>query len=126
MVVLDSCPKHNMVAYTEFHEVIDFLVRSSIHHALTLIPVVSTTFVEQFWTSAKSKIINNVRSSQGNYTLEGTDQEAQEASQTCYYTPQSLDEECILGAKIGRKESLKEELDAKGVCIQTGEEICQG
>ncbi|GJT80098.1 hypothetical protein Tco_1054440 [Tanacetum coccineum] len=61
MVVLDSCPKHNMVAYTEFHEVIDFLVRSSIHHALTLIPVVSTTFVEQFWTSAKSKIINNVR-----------------------------------------------------------------
>ncbi|GKG18041.1 hypothetical protein Tco_0372339, partial [Tanacetum coccineum] len=63
------------------------------------------------------------RSSQGNYTLEGTDQEA---SQTCYYTPQSLDEECILEAKIGRKESFKEELDAKGVCIQTGEEICQG
>ncbi|GJT97436.1 hypothetical protein Tco_1092954 [Tanacetum coccineum] len=35
--------------------------RSSIHHALTVSPVVSTTFVEQFWTSAKSKIINNVR-----------------------------------------------------------------
>ncbi|GJU39974.1 putative ribonuclease H-like domain-containing protein [Tanacetum coccineum] len=34
---------------------------SSIHHALTVSPVVSTTFVEQFWTSAKSKIINNVR-----------------------------------------------------------------
>ncbi|GJV88609.1 putative ribonuclease H-like domain-containing protein [Tanacetum coccineum] len=33
----------------------------SIHHALTVSPVVSTTFVEQFWTSAKSKIINNVR-----------------------------------------------------------------
>ncbi|GJY73275.1 putative ribonuclease H-like domain-containing protein [Tanacetum coccineum] len=44
-----------------FHEVIDFLVRSSIHHALTVSPVVSTTFVEQFWMSAKSKIINNVR-----------------------------------------------------------------
>ncbi|GJT03177.1 hypothetical protein Tco_0824346 [Tanacetum coccineum] len=68
MAVLDSCPKHNMVAYLEksegneeFHEIIDFLKRSSIHHALTVSPVVSTTFVEQFWTSAKSKTINNVR-----------------------------------------------------------------
>ncbi|GJV49142.1 hypothetical protein Tco_1439354 [Tanacetum coccineum] len=68
MAVLKSCPKHNMVAYlektegnVEFHEVIDFLARSSIHHALTVSPVVSTTFVEQFWISAKSKIINNVR-----------------------------------------------------------------
>ncbi|GKG06314.1 hypothetical protein Tco_0326400, partial [Tanacetum coccineum] len=58
----------NMVAYleksagnAEFHEVIDFLARSSIHNALTVSPVVSTTFVEQFWLSAKSKIINNVR-----------------------------------------------------------------
>ncbi|GKB40869.1 hypothetical protein Tco_0885811 [Tanacetum coccineum] len=68
MAVLDSCLKHNMVAYlekskgnAEFHEIIDFLKRSSIHHALTVSPVVSTTFVEQFWTSAKSKTINNVR-----------------------------------------------------------------
>ncbi|GJT32221.1 hypothetical protein Tco_0922640 [Tanacetum coccineum] len=68
MAVLDSCPKHNMVAYlektkgnAEFHEIINFLKRSSIHHALTVSPVVSTTFVEQFWTSAKSKTINNVR-----------------------------------------------------------------
>ncbi|GKA10487.1 hypothetical protein Tco_0689920 [Tanacetum coccineum] len=57
-----------MVAYlektdrnTDFHEIIDFLTRSSIHYALTLSLVVSTTFVEQFWMSAKSKIINNVR-----------------------------------------------------------------
>ncbi|GJV31149.1 hypothetical protein Tco_1391549 [Tanacetum coccineum] len=68
MAVLDSCPKHNMVAYlektegnVEFHEIIDFLKRSSINHALTVSPVVSTTFIEQFWTSAKSKTINNVR-----------------------------------------------------------------
>ncbi|GJU38608.1 putative ribonuclease H-like domain-containing protein [Tanacetum coccineum] len=45
----------------EFHEIIDFLARSSIHNALTVCPVVSITFVEQFWMSAKSKIINNVR-----------------------------------------------------------------
>ncbi|GJZ03395.1 hypothetical protein Tco_0536670 [Tanacetum coccineum] len=43
MAVLESCPKHNMVAYvektdgnTEFHEIIDFLIRSSIHYALTV------------------------------------------------------------------------------------------
>ncbi|GJT64993.1 ribonuclease H-like domain-containing protein [Tanacetum coccineum] len=42
MAVLESCPKHNMVAYleksegnAEFHEIIDFLKRSYIHHALT-------------------------------------------------------------------------------------------
>ncbi|GJU11739.1 putative ribonuclease H-like domain-containing protein [Tanacetum coccineum] len=42
MGVLDSCPKHNMVAYleksdgnAEFHEIIDFLTRSCVHHALT-------------------------------------------------------------------------------------------
>ncbi|GKE21647.1 putative ribonuclease H-like domain-containing protein, partial [Tanacetum coccineum] len=68
MAILESCPKHNIVAYlektdgnAEFHDIIDFLTRNSIHHALTVSPVVSTTFVEQFWTSAKSKIINNVR-----------------------------------------------------------------
>ncbi|GJS75833.1 hypothetical protein Tco_0725714 [Tanacetum coccineum] len=68
MVVLESCPKHNMVSYlaktdanVEFHEIIDFLTRSSIQNSLTISPVVSTIFVEQFWMSAKSKIINNVR-----------------------------------------------------------------
>ncbi|GKA69792.1 hypothetical protein Tco_0775856 [Tanacetum coccineum] len=42
MAVLESCAKHNMVAYlektdgnTDFHEIIDFLTRSSIHYALT-------------------------------------------------------------------------------------------
>ncbi|GJS33072.1 putative ribonuclease H-like domain-containing protein [Tanacetum coccineum] len=68
MAVLDSCPKHNMVAYLEksegnkeFHDIIDFLKRSSIHFVLTVSPTISTTFVEQFWTSAKSKTINDVR-----------------------------------------------------------------
>ncbi|GKB19143.1 hypothetical protein Tco_0853066, partial [Tanacetum coccineum] len=68
MAALESCPKHNYDSYlektegiVEFHEVIDFLQRSYISHALTVSPIVSTTFVEQFWTSAKSKTINNVR-----------------------------------------------------------------
>ncbi|GJR87990.1 hypothetical protein Tco_0212001 [Tanacetum coccineum] len=47
----------------EFHEIINFLTRSSIHYALTVSPVVSTMFVEQFWMTAKSKTINNVRPS---------------------------------------------------------------
>ncbi|GKA68861.1 hypothetical protein Tco_0768778 [Tanacetum coccineum] len=45
MAVLESCLKHNMVAYlektdgnVEFHEIIDFLARSSIHNALTASP----------------------------------------------------------------------------------------
>ncbi|GJX85608.1 ribonuclease H-like domain-containing protein [Tanacetum coccineum] len=61
MVVLDSCPKHNMVSYleksegnAEFHEIIDFLTRSSIHHALAVSLVCFTPFVlKQFGTSAK-------------------------------------------------------------------------
>ncbi|GJV66338.1 hypothetical protein Tco_1477166 [Tanacetum coccineum] len=68
MDALESCPKHNMIAYlektdgsAEFHEIMNFLTRSSIYYALTVSPVVSTTFVEQFWMSAKSKTINNVR-----------------------------------------------------------------
>ncbi|GJR19999.1 hypothetical protein Tco_0968526 [Tanacetum coccineum] len=57
-----------MVAYlektygnAEFHEIMDFLTCSSIHYALTVSPVVFTTFVEHFWMTAKSKTINNVR-----------------------------------------------------------------
>ncbi|GJT55516.1 hypothetical protein Tco_0990570 [Tanacetum coccineum] len=44
MAVLKSCPKHNMVAYlekndgnVEFHEIINFLTRSSINNALTVL-----------------------------------------------------------------------------------------
>ncbi|GKF42997.1 hypothetical protein Tco_0126339, partial [Tanacetum coccineum] len=57
-----------MIAYlektdgnAEFHEIIDFLTRSSIHYALTVSHVVPTTFIEQFWMTSKSKTINNVR-----------------------------------------------------------------
>ncbi|GJT05639.1 hypothetical protein Tco_0840101 [Tanacetum coccineum] len=68
MAGLDFCSKHNMVAYlekndgnTEFYQIMDFLIHCSIHFALTVSPVVSTTLVEQFWMSAKSKTINKVR-----------------------------------------------------------------
>ncbi|GJX70724.1 hypothetical protein Tco_0307895 [Tanacetum coccineum] len=67
MAGLDFCSKHNMVAYlekndgnTEFHQIIDFLTNNSIHFALTVSPIVSTSFVKQLWTSAKSRIVNNI------------------------------------------------------------------
>ncbi|GJR00992.1 hypothetical protein Tco_0523976 [Tanacetum coccineum] len=67
MAGLDYCSKHNMVAYlekndgnTEFHQIMDFLTRNSIHFALTVSPIISTSFVEQFWTTAKSKTVNNI------------------------------------------------------------------
>ncbi|GKB49054.1 hypothetical protein Tco_0899807 [Tanacetum coccineum] len=66
MAGLELCSKHNMVAYlektdgnTEFHQIMDFLTRSSINYALTVSPIVSTLFVEQFWMTAKSRIVNN-------------------------------------------------------------------
>ncbi|GKD65727.1 hypothetical protein Tco_1307835 [Tanacetum coccineum] len=37
----------------------DFLTRSSIYYALIISPIVSTSFVEQFWTTVKSRTVNN-------------------------------------------------------------------
>ncbi|GJR14443.1 putative ribonuclease H-like domain-containing protein [Tanacetum coccineum] len=45
---------------TEFHQIMDFLTNSLIYFALTVSPIVSTSFVEQFWTSAKSRTVNNI------------------------------------------------------------------
>ncbi|GJT01831.1 putative ribonuclease H-like domain-containing protein [Tanacetum coccineum] len=67
MAGLDFCSKHNMFAYlekndgnTKFNQIIDFLTHSSIHFALTVSPIVLTLFVEQFWTSTKSRTVNNI------------------------------------------------------------------
>ncbi|GKD33901.1 hypothetical protein Tco_1249410 [Tanacetum coccineum] len=67
MASLELCSKHNMVAYlektdgnTEFHQIMDFLTRSSIYYALTISLIVSILFVEQFWTTAKSRTVNNI------------------------------------------------------------------
>ncbi|GJY02418.1 hypothetical protein Tco_0360570 [Tanacetum coccineum] len=69
MAVLESCPKHNMVAYLEktdgnieFHEIISFLTRSSIHYALTVMSCSPTIhLLNDLECYAKSKIINNDR-----------------------------------------------------------------
>ncbi|GJX62864.1 hypothetical protein Tco_0295764 [Tanacetum coccineum] len=67
-----SSPKfaktHNVVAFLEkpvesdgFAEIIDFLKASSVHYALTVNPIIYTSCIEQFWTTAKVQTVNRVR-----------------------------------------------------------------
>ncbi|GJX88036.1 hypothetical protein Tco_0340050 [Tanacetum coccineum] len=59
---------HNVVAFLEklresdgFAEIIDFLKASSVHYALTVNPTIYTSCIEQFWATAKVKMVNDVR-----------------------------------------------------------------
>ncbi|GJU30883.1 putative ribonuclease H-like domain-containing protein [Tanacetum coccineum] len=65
--LLTKAFNHNMVACfektewnTQFHEIVDFLTRSSIYYSLTVSPTVSTSLIEQFWNTATSKTVNDV------------------------------------------------------------------
>ncbi|GKB89826.1 hypothetical protein Tco_0962098, partial [Tanacetum coccineum] len=44
-----------------FEEIIDFLNASYVQYALTVNPTIYTTCIEQFWASAKAKIVNGER-----------------------------------------------------------------
>ncbi|GJS45520.1 hypothetical protein Tco_0595641 [Tanacetum coccineum] len=66
MTDLTFADSHNMVAYleklednTDFAEIVDFLNASPIRYALTLSPTVYVSYIEQFWSTAKTKTINN-------------------------------------------------------------------
>ncbi|GJZ76533.1 putative ribonuclease H-like domain-containing protein [Tanacetum coccineum] len=68
MANLEFVDQHNMVACLEktegnsnFHEIVDFLASSSIHQALTVSPPIYTSYIEQFWNTASSKIVNDVK-----------------------------------------------------------------
>ncbi|GJV45172.1 putative ribonuclease H-like domain-containing protein [Tanacetum coccineum] len=59
---------HNVVAFLEkpvesngFAEIIDFLKASSVHYALTINPIIYTSYIEQFWTTAKVQTVNGVQ-----------------------------------------------------------------
>ncbi|GJX96447.1 hypothetical protein Tco_0352245 [Tanacetum coccineum] len=63
LIFVDS---HNMVAYLEksednadFAEIVDFLNASPIRYALTVSPTVYVSYIEQFWSTAKIKTVNN-------------------------------------------------------------------
>nr|GFC50676.1 xylulose kinase-1 [Tanacetum cinerariifolium] len=66
MADLAFAPQHNMIAYlektksnAEFHQIVDFLISSSIHHSLTVSPTIYSSNIEQFWNYATSQTINN-------------------------------------------------------------------
>ncbi|GJZ45402.1 putative ribonuclease H-like domain-containing protein, partial [Tanacetum coccineum] len=68
MANLEVVDQHNMVACLEktkgnsdFHEIVDFLASSSIHHALTVSPTIYTSYIEQFWNTASSQTVNDLK-----------------------------------------------------------------
>ncbi|GJY85154.1 putative ribonuclease H-like domain-containing protein [Tanacetum coccineum] len=68
MANLEFVDQHNMVACLEktegnsdFHEIVDFLASSLIHHALTVSPTIYTSYIEQFWNTASSQTVNDVK-----------------------------------------------------------------
>ncbi|GJU00819.1 hypothetical protein Tco_1111157 [Tanacetum coccineum] len=44
---------------TDFHQIVDFLNASTIRYSLTISPTIYVSYIEQFWATAMSKIVNN-------------------------------------------------------------------
>ncbi|GJS99431.1 hypothetical protein Tco_0820601 [Tanacetum coccineum] len=78
LLMADSLPKtisgkvctagitHNMVAfleksleYDDFAQIVDFLNAHPIRYALTVNPTIYVSYIEQFWSTAKAKTIND-------------------------------------------------------------------
>ncbi|GKC20849.1 hypothetical protein Tco_1022999 [Tanacetum coccineum] len=67
MAIMNSCNKHNMIACVEktehnadFHKVIDFLTGCCVNYALLVSPDVIQQWIQQFWSTAKVRMINDV------------------------------------------------------------------
>ncbi|GJR36346.1 hypothetical protein Tco_1212030 [Tanacetum coccineum] len=65
MSTLTFADTHNMVAFLEkpaesdgFHEIIDFLNANQICYALTVNPIIYTSYIEQFWATTKANTVN--------------------------------------------------------------------
>ncbi|GJS91546.1 hypothetical protein Tco_0774182 [Tanacetum coccineum] len=43
----------------DFHQIVDFLNASTIKYSLTISPTIYASYIEQFWSTAKTKIVNN-------------------------------------------------------------------
>ncbi|GKE24635.1 hypothetical protein Tco_1436147, partial [Tanacetum coccineum] len=46
---------------TEFHQIVDFLSTCSINYALTISLTIYASYIEQFWNTATSKIVNSMK-----------------------------------------------------------------
>ncbi|GJW82751.1 gag/pol polyprotein [Tanacetum coccineum] len=44
-----------------FHEIVDFLTASSVHYAISVSPTIYASYIEQFWNTAHSQIVNDVK-----------------------------------------------------------------
>ncbi|GJZ12928.1 hypothetical protein Tco_0548158 [Tanacetum coccineum] len=126
MAVLESCPKHNMVAYLEKTE-----VQSS------SLP----TFVEQFLDVAKSKMINNTQESsdrnQGGHLSSDKSLSGNEGDMTlqsvydlcislCTQTPQSMMKSVSLKQRLAGKRSLKKTWVQKESVSKQGRKFAKG
>ncbi|GJR30403.1 hypothetical protein Tco_1106635 [Tanacetum coccineum] len=52
------------IAHTKnvkFHQIVDFLSTCLINYALTVSPTIYASYIEQFWNTATSKIVNSVK-----------------------------------------------------------------
>ncbi|GJU71815.1 hypothetical protein Tco_1263220 [Tanacetum coccineum] len=68
MEALKFVDSHNMVTYLEkstenvdFDEIVDFLNANPIQYALIVSPTIYVSYIEQFWSTTKIKIVNNER-----------------------------------------------------------------
>ncbi|GKC93121.1 hypothetical protein Tco_1158563 [Tanacetum coccineum] len=65
MTTLQFADTHNLVAFLSkpaesegFEQIVDFLNANPIRYALTINPTIYTSCIEQFWATAKVKIVN--------------------------------------------------------------------
>ncbi|GKA75075.1 hypothetical protein Tco_0781453 [Tanacetum coccineum] len=65
MTTLQFADTHNLVAFLiksaeseGFEKMVDFLNASSIKYALTVNPIIYTSCIEQFWSTAKAEMVN--------------------------------------------------------------------
>ncbi|GJV86380.1 putative ribonuclease H-like domain-containing protein [Tanacetum coccineum] len=56
LIVMDRTEEN-----AEFHQIVDFLTTSSIHYALTVSPTIYASYIEQFWNTANSQTVNDVK-----------------------------------------------------------------
>ncbi|GJT01902.1 hypothetical protein Tco_0823071, partial [Tanacetum coccineum] len=45
----------------DFHEIVYFLTASSVHYTLTVSPIIYASYIEQFWNTAHSQTVNDVK-----------------------------------------------------------------
>ncbi|GKE29382.1 hypothetical protein Tco_1444766 [Tanacetum coccineum] len=65
---MDACLEKSE-GNVDFHEIVDFLTASSIHYASTVSPTIYASYIEQFWNTAHSQTVNDVK--QTHATVDG-------------------------------------------------------